>query len=78
MLNEMCLCSTCDKTRDCAFFVNGNIKTAKVSAERAPMFSINEIEAVLIEIAKDISGDCGLTEPDVDYIIDELGKKKTC
>jgi len=42
------------------------------------IFSINEIEAVLIEIAKDISGDCGLTEPDVDYIIDELKRKKTC
>ena len=36
--------------------------------------SVDEIEAVLIKIAKDKSGDCGLTTADVPHVIKELRK----
>lgn len=40
------------------------------------LFSIKEIESVLTEILKDPGGACGLTEPDVPYIIERLKEKK--
>jgi len=54
-----------------------DLSNAKHSAPGSiSTFTLEEIETVLTEISKDIGGDCGLTEPDVPYIIEQLKEKK--